>query len=51
MKNFKILAIFEKFFEKFGALNQNSDSVVFLAMVQRTHSENLKVLAQKLSSI
>ena len=47
----KILAIFEKFLKKFGALNQNSDSIVFLAMVQRTHSENLKVLAQKLSSI
>ena len=48
MKNFKILAIFEKILKNLGALNQNSASHNFLAMVQRTHSESLKVLTQKL---
>ena len=34
--------------KNFGALNQNSASHNILAMVQKTHSENLKVLTQKL---
>ena len=48
MKNFKILAIFENFLKNLGALNQNSGPTEIFVLVQRTHSENLKVLTQKL---
>ena len=50
MKNFKILAIFENFLKNFGALNQNSGSTDIFALDWRTHSENLKVLAQKMKN-
>ena len=48
MKNFKILAIFENFLKNLGALNQNSGRTEIFVLVLRTHSENLKVLTQKL---
>ena len=43
MKNEK----FSKNLKTFEALNQNSDFLFFLAMVQITHSKNMKVPAQK----
>ena len=48
IKKFKILTIFDPPGKNLGALNQKSVSNIFLAMVWRTHSENLNVLAQKL---